>query len=173
MNSLKKIKHKTKQRGFTIVELLIVIVVIAILAAITIVAYNGIQTRARDSGRAADIATLQKVLEIYHADKGGYPNCAGGAYRAGDARAACLTSYANFISTLSPSYVSTVPKDPLSTGSYQYWYACGSKKSGSLSYAADFSDNYVLAYALQSQGGPYLSATQPTYNFNVMLGSSN
>ncbi|MDB5165339.1 MAG: Fimbrial protein, partial [Candidatus Saccharibacteria bacterium] len=38
-----------KQRGFTIVELLIVIVVIGILAAITIVAYNGIQNRARVS----------------------------------------------------------------------------------------------------------------------------
>ena len=34
---------QTKQRGFTIVELLIVVVIIAILAAITIVAYNGIQ----------------------------------------------------------------------------------------------------------------------------------
>lgn len=40
---------KTKQNGFTIVELLIVIVVIAILAAITVVAFNGIQARASDS----------------------------------------------------------------------------------------------------------------------------
>jgi len=38
-----------KQSGFTIVELLIVVVVIAILAAITIVAYNGIQNRAKSS----------------------------------------------------------------------------------------------------------------------------
>ncbi|AHB42363.1 hypothetical protein RAAC3_TM7C00001G0517 [Candidatus Saccharibacteria bacterium RAAC3_TM7_1] len=54
--------------GFTIVELLIVIVVIAILAAITIVAYNGIQGRAQDSTIKADITTLMKKLELYKID---------------------------------------------------------------------------------------------------------
>jgi type II secretion system protein G len=62
-----------KQRGFTIVELLVVIVVIAILAAITIVAYNGIQQRARDSSIRADLANLSKKLELYNADNGTYP----------------------------------------------------------------------------------------------------
>ena len=52
-----------KQKGFTIVELLIVIVVIAILAAITIVAYNGIQTRARNSKISSDIAMLQRAIQ--------------------------------------------------------------------------------------------------------------
>lgn len=42
-----------RQKGFTIVELLIVIVVIALLATISIVAYNGVQGRARDSKRQA------------------------------------------------------------------------------------------------------------------------
>jgi len=43
------------QKGFTIVELLIVVVVIAILAAITIVSFNGIQNRAYDSAVQADL----------------------------------------------------------------------------------------------------------------------
>lgn len=64
--------HKTKS-GFTIVELLIVIVVIGILAAITIVAYNGIQGRARDTERTADIAQLHKALELFYAENNYYP----------------------------------------------------------------------------------------------------
>lgn len=54
--------------GFTIVELLIVIVVIAILAAITIVAYNGTLGRAQDSTIKSDISTLVKKLELYKID---------------------------------------------------------------------------------------------------------
>jgi general secretion pathway protein G len=61
-----------KQAGFTIVELLIVIVVIAILATISIVAYNGIQARSRDSIRKQDLATLVKATQLYYVDKGDY-----------------------------------------------------------------------------------------------------
>lgn len=42
---------KSKNAGFTIVELLIVIVVIGILAAITIVSFNGVQNRAKDTAQ--------------------------------------------------------------------------------------------------------------------------
>ena len=52
---------RTSQRGFTIVELLIVVVVIAILATITIVAYNGIQTRATMAKKQTDISSMTKA----------------------------------------------------------------------------------------------------------------
>lgn len=52
-----------KMRGFTIVELLIVIVVIGILAAITIVAFNGVQGRAHDASVRSDLAALAKQFE--------------------------------------------------------------------------------------------------------------
>ena len=64
---------QTKSRGFTIVELLIVIVVIAILAAITIVAYNGIQNRANTSAAQSAANTMVKKVEAYNALKSEYP----------------------------------------------------------------------------------------------------
>lgn len=51
-----------KQAGFTIVELLIVIVVIGILAAISIVAYSGVQERAKVNTANADLALLNKAI---------------------------------------------------------------------------------------------------------------
>ena len=55
------VSSKNKVKGFTLVELLIVIVVIAILAAISIVAYNGIQQRSRDSA-ATKVADRKSVV---------------------------------------------------------------------------------------------------------------
>lgn len=63
-----------KQNGFTIVELLIVIVVIAILAAITIVAFTGIQNRARDAAISSKETQAKKKLEAYKVDEGHYPS---------------------------------------------------------------------------------------------------
>lgn len=71
--SFKKIKELQSQRGFTIVELLIVIVVIGILAAIVIVAYNGIQNSARTQGANSAASNMQKKIEAYNAAAGTYP----------------------------------------------------------------------------------------------------
>lgn len=113
--------------GFTIVELLIVIVVIGILAAIVIVAYNGVQTRARDSQRASDMAHIKKSLLMYNSVNGGVQatytfggNGIGGwNYSAGS----------NWLSFLDSEY-GKMPVDPLNinpeTGSsdFSYIYFC-------------------------------------------------
>ena len=64
---------KKRAYGFTIVELLIVIVVIAVLAAISIVAYTGIQNRANDTSVRSDLNNIAKKIEIYRASTDSYP----------------------------------------------------------------------------------------------------
>lgn len=58
-------KRFTSRQGFTIVELLIVVVVIAILAAITIVSYNGITKSANNSSMMGTLSQASSTLEIY------------------------------------------------------------------------------------------------------------
>ena len=88
--SLANIKLNNTKSGFTIVELLIVVVVIAILAAITIVSYNGITTRANASAAKATASTWQKKIELYQAETSSYPysisdiDVAGKSYQIND-----------------------------------------------------------------------------------------
>ena len=112
---------KNKQAGFTIVELLIVIVVIGILAAITIVAFNGIQQRARDVARTSDIVAVQKALEIYRVDKGYYPTV--GTDNSGYDLSTLATA-------LVPTYIAKIPSEPKS-GSMNYQYVRGTEASSS------------------------------------------
>ena len=71
---MEKVGTISRQRGFTIVELLIVVVVIAILAAITIVAYNGISNRAKASA-AQSMASqaARKIIAHSVQNDGDYP----------------------------------------------------------------------------------------------------
>jgi general secretion pathway protein G len=67
-----KLKIKNN-KGFTIVELLIVIVVIGILAALVLNSFRGVQERARDTKRRTDVNAQASQLEVYYTDNGGYP----------------------------------------------------------------------------------------------------
>ncbi len=97
-------------KGFTIVELLIVVVVIAILAAITIVSYNGITSQAKNAAILADGRSISTAIERYRATNGSYPICAGG-----DGSSCTLASLG---STLTPDYASKLPDN--TTRPYMY-----------------------------------------------------
>ncbi len=105
-----------KQTGFTIVELLIVIVVIGILAAITIVAYNGIQERARYTAMKQDITNIQKAVLSYHAINGSYPYPSGNT---GNYTTTASTGSSLAIPGLVPDFIAKVPQIS-TTGYYAY-----------------------------------------------------
>lgn len=159
-------------KGFTIVELLIVIVVIGILAAIIIVAYGGVTGSARNSKRASDLEAIQKALELYHADNNGYPLCGSSSpslspysFTTGTATS-CLTA------ALVPKYMPSIPIDPTNSGSYQYWYGTGYQKTGTYTYTFTTpTDNYILGEKQDLSTGPYYSGWSRT-DLTVLLGSN-
>jgi prepilin-type N-terminal cleavage/methylation domain-containing protein len=67
---------RKKTSGFTIIELLIVIIIIGILATLVIVTRNGIRQKGRDTERKTDVDTIQSQLEAYFAQNGKYPTLA-------------------------------------------------------------------------------------------------
>ncbi len=67
---------KSNRQGFTIVELLIVIVVIGILAALVVTTFTGIQQKARNTERQTDVKAIHGQIEAYYAQNGKYPTLA-------------------------------------------------------------------------------------------------
>lgn len=99
-----------KQRGFTLIELIVVIVVIGILASIVFVSFTVVQQRNRDAQRDRDIMEVQRALEKYYADNGMYPSVGS------DNTGYALTTLS---AALTPTYLSQIPTPP-SAASYQY-----------------------------------------------------
>lgn len=99
-----------KQTGFTIVEMIVVVVVIGILASISLVSYTTVQQRARDAQRTTDITEVQKALEKYHAANGTYPSAGT------DGVGYPLTGLS---SALVPTYLDKIPTAPSGTA-YSY-----------------------------------------------------
>lgn len=93
-----------KEGGFTLLELLIVIVIIGILALLIIPNITSAPKKARDTKRKTDITTVRKGLEEYFVDNNSYP-----------------TQLSDLTVGTAP-IMKTIPTDPKNTGAYVYTY---------------------------------------------------
>jgi type II secretion system protein G len=73
-NKNKMNKNNAFRRGFTLIELMIVIVILGILMGTILPRLTGAQARARDTARKADLISLSQALEVYYGDNGTYPD---------------------------------------------------------------------------------------------------
>ena len=138
---------KKSTSGFTIIELMTVIIVLGILVAVVVVGYNGVQGRSRDAIRRSDISNITKALEQYYDDNGTYP---AATYRSDN------INWSTFSTALNGGpggpVIDDLPKDPKNSGDptlatgygYSYYYytaaACG-QASGQW---------YMLVYRFES-----------------------
>ncbi len=70
---------KFSRKGFTLIEILIVVAIIAILAGVVLVGLRGAGPQARDARRVADLRQIQNGLELFFNKTGSYPAAPGGA----------------------------------------------------------------------------------------------
>jgi len=157
---IKNCKLKIESKGFTLVELLVVISIIGILANIILVNVQGVREKARDVKRLQDANQIITGLEMYYQDYGRFPT----AYEA-DSGDSCCNGWDQgpcggdpFIGALKEGgYFSKVPTDPSGgsgTGCYGYNYY----RYGAGSYGCDSSKGafFVLGIRdMESTGGPH------------------
>lgn len=126
--------------GFSVVELIIVVVVISILASIAIVAYTSSQQKSRNSIRLTDLKLMQDAVETYRAQNGTYPSTSD-AWRGRCEVPTVALSTANYIpSIISGNYYSggsSLPLDPR-------WKLASDNKC--YMYRSDGVDYMIVAY---------------------------
>ena len=90
-------KLKKNQKGFTLVELMVVVVIIGILVAIAIPVYRGVQDSAKENAEKANIKIIENAIEIYLTDDGSLNN---------------LSTEEGLKNALVPKYLKEIPESP-------------------------------------------------------------
>lgn len=145
--------HRKKQKGFTLIEVLIVLAIIAMFISVALTALATARSKGRDAKRKADMVQMQTALELYFNTYDTYPSTSGnwwGVSVSGGGHD--VTGSNGYIPDLAPDFISKLPVDPTnnSTGFSGYLY----RSDGS---------NYKL---LSHQSGPesFPAVGQPFYD---------
>jgi general secretion pathway protein G len=104
-NASTRIKNRPRQSAFTLIELLLVMVILAILATVVVRKFGGIQERARDSKAKDDIANIKGALEQYKIDNATYPTTEQGLQ-------ALVTKPSEDLPEWKHAYIEKYPVDP-------------------------------------------------------------
>lgn len=114
---------KSTRKGFTLVELLIVIIIIAVLAAIAIPKFANSSGRSKDSALRSNLKIVRNAVDLFRADTGYYPATlsdlavtaapANGLDSSGTSKAITATDWRG-------PYVQTVPTDPVAAAALTY-----------------------------------------------------
>lgn len=102
--------------AFTLVEVLIVVVILGILAAIVIPQASNARNDARTGRREQDLRALEKSLEMYANDFGVYPTQATWGSESPTWGGLALSGPTGYIPNLAPTYMLELPRDPALTG---------------------------------------------------------
>ncbi len=139
------------KKGFTIIELLIVIAIIGLLATISLVALNGARQKGRDAKRIGDIRQIQVALELYFNDNNSYPIVAEGGVVLGQTSAAklCNGGFVAIDTVCTRTYMGLVPSNPQPNGA-DYLYESEGTGTGS---------SYTIGFTLEDSTGSYSMGT--------------
>jgi general secretion pathway protein G len=125
-----------KQKGFTLIEMLIVVAIIGVLSALILVGLGSFRSRGRDARRIADVKQVQNALEVYYTKNLKYPEVLGGA---GD-RWSELTS----LITEGGIGISQLPEDPLSPSQSYDYKDCNNQQGYVIAATLEDADNTAL-----------------------------
>ena len=126
---MKALFNREKTKGFTLLELLVVITIIGILATVLMASFATARENARDEVRKNDLKALQLAIELYKSQNGTYPARGCGATSGwtgpGSHSASWGTECDEYIDGLVPDYIAELPTDPnqedVDNWGYIYW----------------------------------------------------
>jgi prepilin-type N-terminal cleavage/methylation domain-containing protein len=106
-----------RKRGFTLIELMVTISIIAVLAAVGLVVFTSVQKTGRISKRTQDLAAIRTAIELFKATNGFYPSLPAGTAIGSPATFVCVSELTPAANSLEPNFMPVIPKDPIQPAS--------------------------------------------------------